>query len=134
MVHIPNPVDTEHFRPGNISSNKAFTIKAAKGDAQRVLSHLKSNNIEMQLDIIDREANPIPYSEVPAFLRQYRTYVDIKYVDGMLLHAMSKTGLESLACGLTVLNYELKPLQGLPQEHWPENAATRLLGIYEGIT
>ncbi|HEX7031429.1 MAG TPA: hypothetical protein VF172_00370, partial [Nitrososphaera sp.] len=113
-------------------SNKAFTIKSTRGDVQRVLGHLKSNNIELQLDIIDREANPIPYSEVPSFLRRYRTYVDIKYVDGMLLQAMSKTGLESLACGLTVLNYELKTLQGLPQEHRPEIAAGKLLRIYEG--
>ncbi|MEP0826097.1 MAG: glycosyltransferase [Nitrososphaera sp.] len=134
MIHVPNPVDTEHFRPGNGSSDKAFTIKSARGDAQRVLSYLRSNNIEMQLDIIDREANPIPYSEVPDFLSRYRTYVDIKYVDGVLLHAMSKTGLESLACGLTVINHELKSLQGLPREHWPEFAASRLMGIYEGVT
>lgn len=133
MVHVPNPVDTEHFTPSDGSSLKAFTIKAARGDVQKVLDYLKSNNIDLQLDVIDREANPIPYAEVPSFLRQYRTYVDIKYVDGMLLRAMSKTGLESLACGLTVLNHELKHLQGLPQEHRPEIAAGKVLGIYEAI-
>ncbi|HXG07539.1 MAG TPA: glycosyltransferase [Nitrososphaera sp.] len=133
MVYVPNPVDTEHFTSGNVTGDRAFTIKSAKGDAQRVLNYLESNNIWMQLDIIDREANPISYSEIPTFLKRYRTYVDIKYVDGILLHAMSKTGLESLACGLTVLNYELKLLHGLPKDHFPEVVASKLLGIYESI-
>lgn len=133
MVHVPNPVDTEHFTPRNGSSNKAFTIKAARGDIQRLLDYLKKNNIDIQLDVVDREAHPISYAEVPAFLRQYGIYVDIKFVDGTLLHAMSKTGLESLACGLSVLDHELKYLHDFPQEHRPEIVADRVLGIYESI-
>ncbi len=131
IVYVPNPVDTEHFTPGDGSNGRAFTIRTTRGDTQWVLDYLKSNNIDLQVDVVDREANPIPYSQVPAFLRQYKTYVDIKYIDGWLLHAMSKTGLESLACGLSVINHELKYLQGLPQEHKPEIAAGKMLGIYE---
>lgn len=131
IVHVPNPVDTEHFAPGDGSNGKAFTIKTPRGDAQWVLDYLKSNGIDLQVDVIDREANPIPYAQVPSFLRQYKTYVDIKYIDGRLLHAMSKTGLESLACGLSVLDHELKYLHGLPDEHKPETAAGMTLGIYK---
>jgi hypothetical protein len=133
MAHVPNPVDTEHFTPGDGSNGRAFTIRTTRGDTQWVLDYLKSNNVDLHVEVVDREASPIPYAQVPAFLRQYKTYVDIKYIDGRLLRAMSKTGLESLACGLSVLNHELKYLQGLPEEHRPEVAAGKMLGIYEAI-
>jgi glycosyltransferase involved in cell wall biosynthesis len=130
IVHVPNPVDTEHFTPGSRSNGRAFTIRTTRGDTQRVLDYLKSGNIDMQVDVVDREASPIPYAQVPSFLKKYGIYVDIKFIDGKLLHAMSKTGLESLACGLRVLNHELKYVEGLPEEHKPEVVASRVLDIY----
>jgi hypothetical protein len=131
MVHVPNPVDTEHFKPnGNVASDKAFTIRTTKGDAQWVLDYLKRNGIGLQVEVTDREANPIPYSHVPDFLRRYGIYVDIKYIDGNLLKAPSKTGLESLACGLRVLNYKLEYMEGLPQEHRPDAVARKMLETY----
>ncbi len=132
---VPNPVDTDHFRPGgnNNSSGKAFTIRTPRGDAQWVLDYLKNNNIDLQVEVIDREANPIPYAQIPAFLKQYETCVDLKYIDGKLLHAMSKTGLESLACGLSVLDYGLRRVKGLPEKHKPELVAGKMLDIYHSI-
>jgi hypothetical protein len=135
MIYVPNPVDIEHFaQQDNSSDGRTFTIRTTRGDTQWVLDYLKSNGVDLQVDVIDREANPIPYAQVPAFLRQYRTYVDVKYIDGRLLHAMSKTGLESLACGLSVLDHKLKYHQGLPQEHRPEVVADKVLNIYQSIT
>lgn len=134
IVHVPNPVDTEHFTSGAGPNGRAFTIRTTRGDTQWVLDYLKSNNIDLQVKVVDREASPIPYSKVPAFLKQYGVYVDIKYINGTLLHAMSKTGLESLACGLSVLNHELKYVEGLPEEHRSEVAAGKVLGIYDTIS
>jgi len=133
IVHVPNPVDTEHFTSGTGPDGRAFTIRTTRGDTQLVFDYLKSNNIDLQVEVVDREASPIPYAQVPAFLKQYGVYVDIKYIDGVLLHAMSKTGMESLACGLSVLDHELKYVKGLPEEHRPEIAADRVLGIYDTI-
>ena len=133
MVHIPNPVDTEHFTQCDGCKDGAFTIRTTRGDTEWVIDYLKRNNIGLQIDVIDREVNPIPYAQFPDFLKRYKTYVDIKYIDGKLLRATSKTGLESLACGLTVLDHELKYLKGLPEEHRPEVAAGKVLGIYEAI-
>lgn len=130
VVYVPNPVDTEHFAPEPRSNGRAFTIRTTRGDTQRVLDYLKNNGIDMQVDVVDRETSPIPYAHVPTFLKQYGVYVDIKYIDGALLHAMSKTGLESLACGLAVLDHELKYVEGLPEEHKPEAVAERVLDVY----
>jgi hypothetical protein len=134
IVHLPNPVDTEHFAPHGAGSNgKAFTFRTPRGDTQWVLDYLKHNDIDLRVEVIDREANPIPYAKLPAFLNQYGTCIDIKYIDGMLLHALSKTGLESLACGLYVLNHELKRIEGLPDEHKPDTVANKVLEMYQAI-
>jgi hypothetical protein len=133
MIYMPNPVDTDHFTLGSGPDDKAFTIRTTRGDSQWVLDYLKKNNFDIRVDVIDREANPIQYSEVPAFLKKYGTYVDIKYIDGLLLEAMSKTGLESLACGLQVLDYQLKYAKGLPKENSPEVAAGRVMDVYNSI-
>jgi glycosyl transferase family 4 len=134
IVCMPNPVDTKHFAPRNSSSNgEAFTIRTPRGDTQWVLDYLKNNNIDLQVEVIDREARPIQYAQLPAFLKQYDTCVDIKFIDGKLLHAMSKTGLESLACGLSVLDHELKRRERLPVKHRPESVANKMLDIYHTI-
>ena len=133
IVHVPNPVDTEHFTSGVGPNGRAFTIRTTRGDTQWVLDYLKRNDIDLQVDVVDREASPIPYAQVPAFLKQYGIYVDIKFIDGTLLRAMSKTGLESLACGVSVLDHELRYAKGLPEEHRPEAVAGKVLGIYDTI-
>ena len=46
---------------------------------------------------------------------------------------MSKTGLEALACGLQMLNHELKYVKGLPQEHRSEFAAKSVMDIYHSV-
>jgi Glycosyltransferase Family 4 len=132
--YAPNPVDTEHFKPcHSLNSTKAFTITTVRGDVQWVLNYIKRNNIDLHVDVIDREKRPIPYSELPNIFRQYGIYIDIKYIDGMFLKAMSKTGLESLACGLAVLNYESKFVEKLPEQHKPNVAADKMLQIYRSI-
>ena len=130
MVHVPNPVDTDHFKPDGALGDKAFTIRTTRGDAQWVLDYIKKNGIDLDVEVIDREGSPIPYVQVPSVLRQYGTYVDIKYIDGMLLAAPSKTGLESLACGLAVLNHELQFVKGLPEEHKPKVVAQKVMAAY----
>ena len=133
LVHVPNPVDTEHFTEAASLKDKAFTIRTPRADTQWVLDYLKSNNINLQVEVIDRDANPISYAQVPTFLKQYDTCIDIKYVNGQLLHAISKTGLESLACGLSVIDHGLRHIKGLPEKHRPEAVADKVLGIYHSL-
>jgi hypothetical protein len=70
---------------------------------------------------------------MPYLLKQYNTFVDLRFVKGELLQNLSKTALESLACGLQVLNYQLKYLKQLSPEHEPVNVVKKLFNIYSGI-
>jgi glycosyltransferase involved in cell wall biosynthesis len=133
MIHIPNPVDTAHFRPNDSHRKKngrALTFMTTDSDIGWVIRYLRENNIDLSFDVIDRKMNPVPYSQMPGLLRDYSTYVDLKFVRGALLPAPSKTALECLACGLCVLNHQLHYLDEFPEEHRPELVAARVLETY----
>lgn len=131
-TYLPNPVDIDLFKPNTIYEKKknALTIKTEVTDARRALDYCKNNNINADIEVYDRSQSPIMYADMPNFLRQYTLYVDIKYVNETVLEALSKTGLEALACGLKVLNYRLEYRQGLPVEHDPTKVVSILSNIY----
>jgi hypothetical protein len=58
------------------------------------------------------------------------THVDIKFVDGIPLASLSKTGLEALACRLKVSDYRLQYHEKLPFEHSPTSVVSRLNSLY----
>jgi len=124
---LPTIVDTDHFN-GNPTSNKilAFTIRYL--DQEKFRQHVGNVDIE----IVDREKTPIPYSEMPAFLKQFGTYVDVKYFThtNELLKAHSKTCFEALACGLNVIDWQGNVLKKLPENHKPEQIVRQCLEIY----
>lgn len=132
-IHLPNPVDTDHFKPDSISKNEqkeALTIDTEVTDIQWALDYCKRHNISLNIEVYNRIKDPIVYKDMPEFLRRYKTYVDIRYVNKAILQNLSKTALEALACGLKVLDYQLKYRQGLPREHDPINVISRLSNIY----
>jgi hypothetical protein len=136
MIYIPNPVDTEHFRPPESHRSRdatAFTFKTTGSDISWVLQHLKENEIDISVEVLDRQANPVSYSAMPSIITRYGIYIDLKYIDNMLLQALSKTGLECLACGLRVLNHKLEYVDIFPPEHQPERVAEKMLEIYNRL-
>ena len=133
MKYIPNPIDTDHFAPSRVheaSSEKAFTFKTTGADVEWVIQHLRNNGIDTIIQVIDRQANPIPYSQMPQVMNQYAVYVDLKHIGGVLLQAPSKTALECLGCGLKVLNYRLELVEKFPEEHRPQKVAAQVLELY----
>ena len=46
---------------------------------------------------------------------------------------MSNTGRQALACGLKVLNYELKYVTKFPSEHEPQKVVNQLEKIYAEV-
>ena len=133
-IYLPNPIDTDHFRPDKIRSQDknphALTMETEATDARLTLDQARKYNANLDIDVYDRIKNPIMYSDMPAFLKKYELYVDIRFVDGKILENLSKTGLEALACGLDVLDYRMNWLRDLPEENKPNNVASRLLDIY----
>ncbi len=137
-IYLPNPIDSDLFNPGIIPSVNsrgnlqadAVTMDTEVTNMSWVHNYLKINNINLNVDVYDRIKHPLMYSELPRFLKSYKIYVDIRYVDGRILHNLSKTGLEALACGLDVLDFDLKFRHGLPIEHCPLTAVSKLSEEY----
>jgi glycosyltransferase involved in cell wall biosynthesis len=133
-IYLPNPIDTDHFSPNKSSSRperaQALTMDTEATEIQLTLSYCKRHNVNLDIDVYDRIRDPIMYGDMPAFLKKYGLYLDVRYVDGKILENLSKTGLESLACGLDVLDYKLERRHGLPEEYIPMNVTSRLETIY----
>ena len=136
--YLPNPVDVDHFSKDDTTHNKvnknnALTIKTEIGNSEKVLEYCMKNNINLKIDVFDRTKSPLLYEEIPNFLKKYNIYVDIRIVNDKILENFSKTALESLACGLKVLNYKLEYIDKLPEIHNPVNVANQLENIYNKI-
>jgi glycosyltransferase involved in cell wall biosynthesis len=135
-IHIPIPIDTQHFSPKSNPDGElkeAFTINSEVTNIQRALDLCQKNQINLNIEVIDRTKNPIIYANIPDFIRRYRTYVDIRYVNDIVLENLSSTALQSLACGLSVVDYKLEFLHGLPKEHDAVNVASKLSNIYNEL-
>jgi hypothetical protein len=136
--YLPNPVDVDHFSKDDTTHNKvnknnALIIKTEIGNSEKVLEYCKNNNIDLKIDVFDRTKSPLLYEEIPNFLKKYNIYVDIRIANDKILENFSKTALESLACGLKVLNYKLEYLDKLPEMHNPVNVVNQLENIYNKI-
>jgi len=137
--YLPNPVDVEHFSEDNLNvnddkSNKhALTIKKESGDIEKTLQYCNENNVDLKIDVFDRTNKPLLYQEIPHLLKKYNVYVDIQIVNNKIIESLSKTALESLACGLKVLNYNLKYIDKLPERHDPVNVINQLENIYNKL-
>ena len=93
---------------------------------------LIKNKICVKVDYIDREKNPIQYENIPDFLSNYEYLVDLKLVyDDKPMSAYGMIGLQALALGLKVINYEFKFTKEFPEKHRPEKVIEKLMGIYE---
>lgn len=131
--YLPNPVDIEHFKPDDYQldrGKRALTIRSEVTDIDWALDYCKRNKVDLDIETYDRTQNPIMYQDMPSFLKRYNTYVDIRLVNGKILENLSKSGLESLACGLQVLDYRLMYHRGLPSEHDPSEVLSKLENIY----
>jgi glycosyltransferase involved in cell wall biosynthesis len=138
-IYLPNPIDLDVFKPDvkmpsasefGMKKN-AVTMDNEVTDIPWALEYLKKNNIDLDITVHDRIKQPLMYKELPNFLKQYDTYVDIRYVNKKIITALSKTALEALACGLDVLDYQLKFRNGLPEEHTPSKVISSLSKIYD---
>jgi hypothetical protein len=135
-IHIPIPIDTYHFKPDNNSSvelKEAFTINSEVTNIQWALDYCKKNGVNLNIEVFDRTKNAIMYKDIPDFIRGYKTYVDIRYVNDTVLENLSSTALQSLASGLKVLDYRLQFRQGLPPQHNAVNVVSQLTGIYKDL-
>jgi hypothetical protein len=73
---------------------------------------------------------------MPLLLNKYKYFIDIPHgfsKEETIIPALSRTGLEALACGTKVLSPFYGELRELPQEHRLETVIRRLAEIVESI-
>lgn len=132
-TYLPIPVDTEHFFPNHMHDNNkkpALTLNTEVTNISKAIEYCRSNGIDLDIEVYDRTKDPIMYADMPKFLKRYSIYVDIRYIKQALLNNLSSTALQSLACGLKVLDYQLRYRDMFPIEHEADNVTTQAFRHY----
>lgn len=116
--YLPNPVDTDHFAPRPMETNRMLWIPSMTQTALQTREALRNAGIHTKFDMPRRA---MMYREMPSMLQKYGTYVDVKLIRGKPNEAYSMTGLQALSVGLDVIRWDGRTVAGLPVEHNPEN-------------
>ncbi len=132
-VYLPNPVDTELFRPLPHIDKEAGTALFIYDNTPKFQASLKwaqqvAERLKLRLVVHHRALNPIPYPKLPEFRNRFEYFIDHSWVP-----ALSKTALEALACGLKVIKWNGEIIENLPPEHKPEFVVRQVKKIYESL-
>jgi len=96
---LPNPVDTERFRPlKEHNGNKVLYFPHWYEDVRKELKEICE---KLGYDLTAPSAHIVPYEKMHLFLNEF----DI-FVDRFSIKSYSKTALEAMACGLPVIGYK----------------------------
>lgn len=130
--YIPLPLDTEHFNAKNkeFQTKDSLTFNTETSNIAQTIQYCKDNNVNLDLEIHDRTSSPISYNDMPSFLKKYKKYIDIRFVNKLLLKNLSTTAIQALGCGLKVLDYNLNWIDTIPNENIPENIIPKLFSLY----
>ena len=127
-VYIPNPIDTEFFtRRKKAVPNSAVYFHNWHETGYARAQQLASKN-HWDLEIVDRtiKNRPIRYKDMAEFLESKEFLID-----RCAIKSLSKTALEALAMGLTVVDFNDCFVKGLPAQHDPLLVAATTIRIYE---
>ncbi|MHC4573381.1 MAG: glycosyltransferase family protein [Planctomycetota bacterium] len=131
VLYIPNLVDWDIINRVKRAEKwgQALTVSRWADDEAREIARTHG----LELDIHDREANPVRHGGFLGFMAGYTHYIDIKRdfpPDGNILRAHSLTGLEAMALGLTVYNWEGVETDVNIELHRPDNVIPILWELY----
>ncbi len=135
-IYLPNPVDTNHFSPNKEWNNRKGLISLKPGQTkEQTTKMLHEHGFDFELDFLEGSTGHIPYQELPGHMGQYEYYVDLAILPGVntLAHFHSLTGLQGLAMGLKVIDWNYNICEGLPRQHTPDRVAKQLEHIYDRV-
>lgn len=125
--YIPNPIDTNLFKPKNIPNNNKALISLKKDQPRDEI--LSSLDMDITLDTISKEEQ-VDYEKFPQKLSEYEYYIDFPQIKNKLIHANSVCGLQAMSMGLKVVSWDHSIKTKLPDIHRPENVVNELEKIY----
>ena len=129
-VHVPNPVDTDLFRPIPGERDPISAVSFRYGmDAE---AEAVAGKLGLKLAMLDRWG--VRYDQMPQTLSRYAYYIDMRRPpEHAVARSVGKAALEALAMGLKVVDWEGRIIEGLPPEHDPKSVAARWNSIYAGL-
>jgi glycosyltransferase involved in cell wall biosynthesis len=126
-VYVPNPVDTDLFRPGPLERDPRSSVSFRYGmdaEAQAIADKLGLN-----LVWLDRWS--VNHQQMPQTFSKYAYYVDMRKPPGHLTaQSVGKAALEALACGCKAVDWQGNVIGGLPPEHDPRSVAAKWHDVY----
>jgi len=135
--YLPDPIDEEL-----INNINALNIKKIKGKAFHVdrFAYLKAVEyaIDNKLELFpfNRGITPLDHKNFLIKMAEYEYVIDVKkdftnsVYEDKILKAISLTGLEALALGCKVIDWNNEVIDRLPIEHKSENVALLLNAFY----
>jgi glycosyltransferase involved in cell wall biosynthesis len=126
-VYVPNPVDTDIFKPHGAPTNPKSAVSFRYGmDHEAEIAAMK---LGLTLNWLDRWS--VPHDRMPETLSEFAYYIDMRKPPAHVeARSVGKAALEALACGLRVVDWEGKVIEGLPAENEPLNVASKWNEIY----
>ena len=131
--YIPNPIDTELFKPIQIVENSKTLIALKHSQSKsRTLCDLIKNGFNVTLDCIDRDER-IYFEDFVEKLKQYEYYADLPVINGKMIHANSVSGLQAMAMGIKTISWDYSVSDTLPEYHKPERVVKEIQKIYQSL-
>lgn len=126
-VWVPNPVDTDLFRPAGVRREPGTALSFRYGmDAE---AEEAARKVGASLTLVERWS--VRHEDMPETLSAFEYYVDLRRPPGHIqAQSVGKAALEALACGCRVVDWNGNVLHGLPPEHEPGNVAARWNEVY----
>jgi glycosyltransferase involved in cell wall biosynthesis len=129
-VHVPNPIDTDVFRPSSEGRDPKSALSFRYGmDHEAEMAAMK-----LGLNLTWAERWSVPHSEMPALLSKYAYFIDMrKPPNHAVARSVGRAALEALGCGCMVVDWSGGIIDGLPPENNPSAVAAKWHGIYLGL-
>ena len=131
------PVDTQMFKyipsQNRKPRNLIFLTQPRGIDKNACMTWMIEHGFK-DVEVWDRTRAQMPYEEMPKFLEQYGTYIDIRYQDGKVIDDWSSTAEQCMSMGMNVYDWEGNVHHGLPEQYKSENVWEQIKEIYESLT
>lgn len=129
-VYVPNPVDTDIFKPGGGGRDPKSAVSFRYGmdaEAEEIAKVLG-----LSLTWLDRWG--VRHDEMPGVLSKFAYYIDMRRPPGRVeARSVGKAALEALAAGCKVVDWTGRVIEGLPPQNDPSTVAASWHEVYLGL-